>query len=255
MTFPEGAPPDEARAPLLIAFGSQQDAAIWSEPEVAPKATPSRSEAAPGPREEPHHAGHAGALAALTVIAPMLIGLGIGRVARSLLGPRPAVVARVALTIVPVIAAALSLPAFARAGSWDVLAAGLLVGGSALAGSSRSRARDLARRLALAVVATALALGAVELVARRLPAPRAVFPSPDAARLLFDETPGIEACAPFYPASTPGPLLDRTRAIRAGLPTVIHLGDSMVEGVGVAPEQTFVARLGALRPGVNDVNA
>jgi hypothetical protein len=39
------------------------------------------------------------------------------------------------------------------------------------------------------------------------------------------------------------------------LPSVIHLGDSMVEGVGVAPTETFVARLGELQPGVNNVNA
>jgi lysophospholipase L1-like esterase len=253
VAFPDGAPPEEARAPLLKAFGSLPDEAIWQETGAASEAAPRREDAAPSARDEPRPTAHPGALAAATVVAPILIGLALGRAARSWLPARAGV--RAALALTPLVAAYLLLPSLARAGGWDVLAAGLSLGAFSLAGSSRAGPRELAGKLALALAATALALGVVELVARRLPAPRAVFPAPEAARLLFDETPGIEACAPFYPAVTPGPFLDRTRGIRPGSPIVIHLGDSMVEGVGVAPNETFVARLGELQPGVNNVNA
>ncbi|MEP7125115.1 MAG: SGNH/GDSL hydrolase family protein [Byssovorax sp.] len=253
VSFPDGAPPEEARAPLLKAFGSLKDEAIWQEADAAPRAAPPRAEAAPSRADEPHVVAHPGALAAAVVVAPILIGLAVGRALRSRRTARPA--ARAALALTPIVAAYLLLPIFARVGGWDVLLAGLLVGVSALAGSSRESGRSLGRKLGLAAVATALALAVVELGARRLPAPHTVFPAPGAARLLFDDVPGIEACAPFYPASTPGPFLDRTRGIRPGAPIVIHLGDSMVEGVGVAPGETFVARLGELEPGVNNVNA
>jgi hypothetical protein len=255
VSFPEGAPPEEARGPLLRALGAQHDEAIWLDADAAPKAASPDVEATPSHHDEAPHVAHPWALAAGTIVAPLLLGLALGRVARLRLGSRRALPARVLVAILPLFAAYLLLPTFARVGSWDVLAAGLLVGVSMLAGSSRDRAVMLGRKLAVAVVATALALGVVEIVARRVPAPKAVFAPPDEARLLFAEAPGAEACAPFYPAVTPGPFVDRTRGIRPGLPTVIHLGDSMVEGVGVAREETFVARLGPLQPGVNNVNA
>ena len=255
VSFPEGAPPEEARSALLRALGSQRDEAIWQEAGAAHETTPPGVEATPSHGDDPPHVAHPGALAAAIVVAPLLLGLALGRLARWRLGSRRALLARVFLAAMPLITAVLLLPMFGRVGSWDVLGAGLLIGALLLVGSARDRAGSLARKLALAGAATALALGGVELVARRLPAPRTVFAAPGEARLLFAEAPGAEACAPFYPAATPGPFLDRTRGIVAGLPTVIHLGDSMVEGVGVARDETFVARLGLLQPGVNNVNA
>jgi hypothetical protein len=85
VTFPDGAPPEEARAPLLKAFGALNDEAIWQETGAATEATPRpATEATPtsGP-DEAHPTGHPGALAAATILAPILIGLAIGRALRS----------------------------------------------------------------------------------------------------------------------------------------------------------------------------
>ena len=48
---------------------------------------------------------------------------------------------------------------------------------------------------------------------------------------------------------------ERTAQLRPGSKRVLHVGDSMVEGVGVSPNETFVAELGRLAPGVDQINA
>jgi hypothetical protein len=122
-------------------------------------------------------------------------------------------------------------------------------------GSRRGAPRELAARIALAAGSSLVALLALEVAARALPAPAASFPPADRIALLREETAVDPECAPLHPEVAPEPFAQRTAAVRPGAPLVLHLGDSMVEGVGVALEEAFPAQLGRLQPGVVHVDA
>jgi lysophospholipase L1-like esterase len=247
VTYPDGAPPEEARAPLLTALGALREEALWRDPdEAGPRAPPPPIAVPPPP---PPRLARTAALALALVVGPLAAGLALGR----RLGGSVRRAAILALT--PLLATLAALPALARLGAWDALAPAILVGAGVVMGSGRAPARALGARLALVAVSTLVALAGLELAARALPAPAASFAPPREVQLLLPAAEDLGGCAPLHPDAAPAAFAARTAAVRPGAPVVLHLGDSMVEGVGVTPEEAFPALLGRAQPGVAHVNA
>lgn len=242
--FPGLAPSPEAKSTLLASFGAIAEAAVWKEVE-----TPTI--------EAPTTQAHPRSLALALLLAPLLTGLLLARSLRALLPDRARLRALLlaALALAVLAAGPLLVPRFPRVGAWDLVLAGLMSALGLLAGSSSQRGRALGPKLALAAGSVLLALTALEIGARLLPAPPTTFPPPEQARLLFEAAPGAEACAPLYPAELPAAFAERTAQLRPGSKRILHVGDSMVEGVGVTPGETFVAELGRLAPSVDHINA
>lgn len=158
-------------------------------------------------------------------------------------------------------ALALALPPFALAlwkirhlddvGFWDLL--GLALGFAAGVALVMALPEGRVRRGVTGVLGgTLVGVALVEIVARVvLPAPSSV-PSPSQARWSVPVTNRDASCNLMYP-----PLHYIEQRLSEGepeRPTVLHIGDSLVAGVGVRREETFVADLGAGQPGVRHVN-
>jgi lysophospholipase L1-like esterase len=242
--FPGLSPAPAAQRSLLAAFSALAEAAVWKEIE-APVAEAPKTEA------------HPRSLALILLLTPLLAGLGAARALRALLADRPRLrrLLLVTLSLGCLAAGPLLAPRCPRVGAWDLVLGAAMGALGLLAGSSSLDGRALSRRLGLALSSVLLALFALEIAARALPAPPATFPPPERARLFFEAAPGDEACAPLYPAELPSAFAERTSHLRPGSTRVLHVGDSMVEGVGVAPGETFVAELGRLTPAIDQINA
>jgi lysophospholipase L1-like esterase len=160
---------------------------------------------------------------------------------------------------------AIGFAALPDVGGWDLLLSTLLVAVGLLAAAHRRFALD-GKGLVIALVASVVALGLVELIARRLP-PAPGFPPEEALRMrlspmdlhLAEVRYGTDAwkemvCAELYPGS-PAPFFDERLRAATSPRRVLHLGDSMIFGTGVAPEQALPSVLGRLEPGVAHINA
>lgn len=183
-------------------------------------------------------------LVALALLAlPVALGLQLGALVRRHLRRRalrwPLLLALAGAPL------ALAGPLVARSNTslfWDVLFAALCFLPAVLLGRDGARTR----------VALQLVLGAMLAeVALRMLTPPAVSPAPHMARLSMEITNRDPPCRVLYP--DPDALRSESE-VRDGRPVVMHLGDSMVEGAGVAREEAFPAALGALQPAVRHVN-
>jgi lysophospholipase L1-like esterase len=250
LSFPDGAPPDGVRAPLTAALAALPEASIWRDSDVTvPSATPPPSPPPPPPR-------HPAALALAVTLAPLAVGLALALAVRPLLARvRRRAALAVALLLAAVGAGIAAVPVLPRVGAWDVVTVALLFGIGFAAAGSRLPLRALLARLALAIGGMLAAIGVLELAARALPAPAASFAKAAEARFVFAESPRYETCAPLDPAGNPSVFAARTAHALPKGRVVMHLGDSMVEGVGVQPEQAFPALLDRAEPGVFHVNA
>jgi lysophospholipase L1-like esterase len=245
-TLAEGAPDEETRKKLWTALAALKEDEIWK-PSDPPHEAPGGSDHRPS-------TAHPWALAAALLFAPLLAAAALGRALRSPLA-RIHRAARAAIALTPLLAALAAATSVDRLGAWDLLTIGLALSLGLLLGSTAGPLRTSVRKASLALAATALSLALLEIITRLLPAPAATFPPPEEARLILSLPPAAEACAPMYPDRWPDPFLERTRAVRANAPVTLHVGDSMVEGVGVSPEQAFPALLADRDPSSNHVNA
>ena len=215
-------------------------------------------------------------VAAALLVLPCLLGAGGGAVLRRVLGRRlGGVPAALAMLLVPASLIFALGVRFPVVGVWDAAFEGLLVGvGVLLAAHTAFGDR---RRIALSAFALGIGLIGCEgvcLVA--LPSPPG-FPSQDGVHLWLADAMHAEGslvhwdtlskdivCHTLYPEYhriysdrsdngiiTPSTDSPQTAARRH----VLHIGDSMTYGFGVARNQTFVADLEALDPGVEHVNA
>lgn len=121
------------------------------------------------------------------------------------------------------------------------------------------RARPRAA-LVLTVSALVGALLTGEALMRRLIPPLAGLPPTTEMTVAFSSTPATAACEGLFPeAASSSPTVFSARLAHAGANErrfrVLHVGDSMLEGAGVEPEQTVTAELGRLQPDVAHVNA
>jgi hypothetical protein len=210
-------------------------------------------------------------LALLEILVPLATGLALGELYRRQLGRLPGLPALFAALALA--ATGLAVATRFRVGVWDGAMLGVLLALGSVGQATRLFHRR-ARELLLAAVATALGCGLIELGVRALlPHPPAV-PPPAAAHLLvptidlvhpapahgdhtFTPRHLVDACAYLYPDVYPDHFRDRTdRSGRSSVPmsAVLHLGDSMVMGLGLSIDQAFPALLEKRHPEVAQIN-
>jgi hypothetical protein len=215
--------------------------------------------------------------ALLLIIAPLLLGLLIGLGLQRVWGHRLAGLGfGLAAVLLPAAVVIGVLGRFPVVGFWDAGLEGLLLGAGVLVGMHRSFA-DV-RDLALSGVAMVAGLFVLEFAVRGLLPPAPVFPSSNGLHLWLSDsiraasaTQGWDmrsreiACSLIYGEQYSGILdvsgeRDISRpALYAPRPDartrVLHVGDSMVFGLGVERSETFTAALARLEPEVEHVNA
>jgi hypothetical protein len=195
---------------------------------------------------------------ALTVV-PFLIGFGAGALAGGRARLLPALVF---LPIPLCVFAAVRL----RIGLWD----GAFVGAMAVLGALAPIVfrKDRRARTILALVSTVVALGLAEGAVRGShPAvsgippreiPTLVLPQAHAPNLhdpnIRDQWPPNGACAMMFPNDYPELFEARTSVRKQRPKTVLHVGDSMVVGWSVPPENAFAALMQAQDTTANHVN-
>lgn len=213
---------------------------------------------------------------ALLVIVPVTAGALIGVGVRRVYGARPrGVVSAFVMLLVP---AAVVVAGFLRVplvGCWDAAFEGLLLGSGVLLGAHRAFAGR--REIALCAGAVAASLLLLESAARWLLPPAPAFPSSAGVHLRLaaairaaGETQAADmisrefACSVIYGTQYSG-LIDVTARSEIERPDryvprpdatrrVLHIGDSMVFGLGVARGETFIAELRRLEPDVEHIN-
>ncbi len=203
-------------------------------------------------------------VACALTLAPFLAGYTLGIPLRA---PRRRAVVwlrrmRVVVAAAVPAAAFLLVPVFESFASWDLLLAALLLGAGLLCGAAVPRRRPLVR-VALGLLVAALPLAVVEAGARWWLPPPQEFPDVGLARFPWQFSSRIDPdrCPALYPdaalrnAGDPFTFAARTREPDARPQRVVHVGDSLVAGTGVALEGTFPAQLARLQPRVAHVNA
>ncbi len=151
-----------------------------------------------------------------------------------------------------------------RLGLWDALALAALstLGLGVVAGPRPPSLRGPA----IALATLMLGLGLLEVFCRLiLPMPPA-FPPPEEASLWLPALDGVlaagrlhaqssqAACEFLYPTSTRDPLLARLSRSIPAQRRVVHVGDSLVFGSGVAESERFTTLLEQAQPTVSHVN-
>jgi hypothetical protein len=156
-----------------------------------------------------------------------------------------------ALVVVPVATSLAAIPRTNQLSFWDLLIAGLGFAagavvamrqpdGGVLISSFRTSAR-IAVGLLIAEVIARLALPSLGDV-----------PPPRYARLVLPVTNRDPPCNILYPA---GDMMQRVlRPDGPARPAVLHIGDSLVAGIGVPPSSVFVSALADAQPGILHVN-
>jgi len=198
-------------------------------------------------------AGRSFLVAAALIVLPLLAGYGLAEL--KLLG-RPHIPRRgqplvTALLVLAVAAVTVTATSECRTvGGMDII----LIGALALTGLL------LARRLAAFVETALLFLVLVEVLQRLfLPLPPR-FPPPFEARLFFETELDERACGGIFPDHYPNHGKQLSFAARVSLSsqretTVLHVGDSVVQGTGVEMNRAFPALLSAMQPRVAHLNA
>ncbi|MBP6833618.1 MAG: hypothetical protein KA978_22720 [Deltaproteobacteria bacterium] len=185
------------------------------------------------------------------LLTPVLLGVLATALARARLPRRWRTLWAALLLSTPVALSLLAIPRSNELSLWDFAFAtgGFMVGvvlaliqpdGAVLAGARRTGGRVLVGLLVAEVI-----------VRVALPSPGDV-PPPRSARLLLPVTNREPPCNVTYPEAN---VQRQTLTEGApGRPMVLHIGDSLVEGIGVPREETFVSLVGAAQPGVHHVN-
>jgi lysophospholipase L1-like esterase len=256
--FPGEAPPPAVRDALVRAFSAEPPDACWQELAVHEEPRAARDPVAT-PRGAPAAKAVVLAWLALTV-APFAAGGAIGWLAARIRGrPLSGKALGGAILVVPTLIAAAAALRQLALGLWDLALAGALLGtGAIVAGYGLTRALRT-KRAALVAGSVGLALLAGEVAVRALGPPPGVDPA-EVHRLYFDAHEADVAFTRFELWEQNDGHLGWTGTLKealypdAGL-RVLHLGDSMVYGLGVERGEAFPARLAALEPGVAHVNA
>lgn len=272
------APPPAAREALVKAFAAEAPDACWLD--LTERHDPPERR---DPAESRGRGGESGAgepsvwLAwlALTVV-PLAAGWVVGWAASRLRG-RAFVfsrwVAAVMVAVPVLVACVISLRQLAL-GIWDLALVGGLFGVGAVMGAHRLTAALRTRRGALAVGSVAFALGLAEIVVRVLPPAPGVDPG-ELHRIFLDPHEADIAFTRFemwnrrehaadwgavlkdalYPDAGAGFYAEREGGTAGAGKKVLHLGDSMVFGLGVERREAFPALLEGMEPGSQHVNS
>ena len=246
------AAPAALRAAVAGEFGGHERADFWLVPEA--------DEGGLGIAQEPPPSALIPVLLALALLLlPIPSGWTIGAALLRLRGDRIGPLWGAGLMLLVPLAPAFLLPLeYLPVGFYELAWLGFFVGvGLVLGGHRWGRALGLREGGVLAgglFVALALLEVGVRLV---LPAPPA-FPPPSQAafRLSVTGAAGVggQACKGLFPGQFPEVVQERDR-FPGRARRVLHVGDSMVEGVGVEPAERFVSRLNEMGDDTAHVNA
>jgi lysophospholipase L1-like esterase len=206
---------------------------------------------------------------ALIALAALVVALAGGAVLgtlaawrRTRFGPGP----WLALALAPVVAAVTFGYLWLEAGIWDVIGVGAAVGCAAVAAAHMRLWPARRKGWVFAIAATITAGIGVEAGLRNFGPPLTPLAAPSGLLLAervrrLGHTRYLQAdwddvaCRDLQPNAHPGALADRSIVPAAVQHRVLHLGDSMVYGLGVARSETFVAQMAAAEPGVAHYNA
>jgi hypothetical protein len=267
--FYEPLMPAEHRDALSRAFAAEDPRAAW-----VPIGESPPSGSTEGTEPHPRRRAPRPAITMLALCgAPIGLGLLLGALARRVLGqPLTSTAAAVAAVVVPTAAGALATLGQMRVGIYDLMLAGALLGLGFLVVAYRALAGQNAKRLGFACGSLAIALLAGEVVVRRVAPPPPPINAEEAHRLFLDpheadlaftrfdrwgDAAPLNAAlqAALYPDAGARFYAERGATAAAASRRVLHLGDSMVFGLGVERAEAFPALLEALEPGVAHVNS
>lgn len=198
------------------------------------------------------------ALLAFGMIAvPLGAGMFMGKRLRSVRGASGVVPfwACALIFVVPVCGALLVPPYRTGLSPWDLVMGGVLFS-TGLAGGLGDWLGRLARfGWAKSAAVALVSLLALETACRVLFTVPVYFPPPEEARLFFHTADGVPPDEEFktrlaYPALFPG----QDTGTSGGRPSVLHVGDSMVQGTGRARNASFTFTLSELDTGRHHVN-
>ena len=202
-------------------------------------------------------------IASLLVVFPLTLGWLGGRALRRTSSVPVRCAAAVAWLVLPLQAAWLLAEAMPHWSTWDLLALAALLGAGAITAEVMPNIVKK-RDLALSGAAWLVAFGVLELGARLLLPDPPMYPAAADARLVFEERRVSDTgpastletgrpwrCEGLFPARYPDYF--RARVPDGAERRVLHVGDSMVEGVGIA--KTFVQLLSDRQPGAAHINA
>ncbi len=196
----------------------------------------------------------------LIVAAPLGVGLALGLGVRRVRGRRVSSAwSALAFLLGPTLLL-LALPlSRIPVSCWDLLQVAALLGGGLFFGLHEAASRVGWGRWALAGSGVLAGLLMLEIGSRLLPEPVGFFPDPAGASLLLNlEGEGAlddwQQAPMAFPQRSPGAVAERLRFAKAGLPRVLHVGDSMVHGTTIGLASTWVARLDARDPDHSHVN-
>lgn len=215
--------------------------------------------------------------ALVLVAGPLILGSLIGYAVRRLAGHRLAgFVLAISLACGPPLLTTLLVARFPIIGIWDGLLEGLLLGAAVVAGAHRVFAEGA--KLVLAATTLLVCLFLLEWVCRFYLPPPPAFPNEDTPNLLLAdalrvgimnqswETRSKElVCSVVYGDQYPriisasvlekGVALPQEITPRAdSVRHILHVGDSMTFGMGVAPDEKFTEELERLEPGTQHIN-
>jgi lysophospholipase L1-like esterase len=192
------------------------------------------------------------AFALALLLAPVVLGLLIAAALRALLPSRRAqLLWTPPLVLSPVALSLVAIPHINALSFWDVLIAGLGVAAGLTLGMLQpagGRASSGLRAGGRVLVGLLIA----EVIVRvALPSAGSV-PPPRSARLMVPVTNRDPPCNVMVP--TEAELRERSSSGAPGRPTVLHIGDSLVAGIGVPASENFVADLNTAQPSVRHLN-
>jgi lysophospholipase L1-like esterase len=198
------------------------------------------------------------AFTALPLIAALWAGAALRRLAGPLRGPRWPLAALLALA--PLAYASWRLAAPLDVGPADLVAASLLAAFGLWHGTRSADGRSLRNHMRLLALSLVLALTLGELTVRALLPATQPMPPADEARLTIDILDEDQLCNALYPAEFPLATAgltfeDRTAVARQRPLHVLHVGDSVTQGVGVEPAFWFTTLLSNAQPDVAHINA
>lgn len=246
--------PPEHQSALRRALAGDAITKVWKTSSQASKSSPEdprRPQTAPKPEATN---ALAYLLAVLYLIAPLGLGWGAGRLLRRRRkrGYRSGWAA--VAFIGGFVALALLLVPFVRLALWDLLSLAVLLGAGAYVGASDTSKRWDRRNLALMAGSTLFSLLFVELALRWLVAPAPAFLKARDLTIMRDKH-FVDDWAMIYPGTYPKQF---RRLIEVPPDTrwrVIHVGDSMVYGVGTAKPKRFTSLLQGRVPHAAHLNA
>jgi len=190
-------------------------------------------------------------VACALLLAPVLAGLLLTAALRAAVSIRRRARWTAALAVAPVALSLAAIPRTDQLSFWDLLIASLgFATGAVLA--MRQPDGHVLRGALRTTGRIAVGLLIAELIARVALPSLGTFPPPHTARLVVPITNRDPPCNVLYPPDNR--VQEVLRRGEPGRPAVLHIGDSLVAGIGIPSSENFVSALGNAQPGIQHLN-